>query len=165
MTALRALKAAVGLLGLGLLAGARAAETADAQDLATIKACVERQENARASAETCISIIAKPCLGNNEDTAIPSDIVQCYGREEQAWDELLKAAYKGLHDNLDSDRQTKLRDMQRSWLEARKRTCEFFYDYFQGSMAYPMIASCQNTETARRAIFLRIFARDVAGGK
>jgi hypothetical protein len=32
-------------------------------------------------------------------------------------------------------------------------------------MANPMIAACDNRETARRAIFLRLFAKDVEGRK
>jgi uncharacterized protein YecT (DUF1311 family) len=46
--------------------------------------------------------------------------------------------------------------MQRSWINTRDLTCAFWYDYFQGTMANPMIAYCNNRETARRAIFLRI---------
>jgi uncharacterized protein YecT (DUF1311 family) len=61
---------------------------------------------------------------------------------------------------LDEAQAVKLRDMQRSWLETRKRTCDFYNDYFQGSMAGPMMATCFNRETARRAMFLR--ARDMA---
>jgi uncharacterized protein YecT (DUF1311 family) len=70
-----------------------------------------------------------------------------------------------LHYHLDAGRQAKLRDTQRSWIVARKQSCEFFSDYFQGSIANPMIASCMNRETARRAIFLDVFARDAEGRK
>ena len=43
-----------------------------------------------------------------------------------------------------------------SRIHTRDLTCAFWYDYFQGTMANPMIAYCNNRETARRAIFLRI---------
>src|ERR1700686_3504040 len=66
---------------------------------------------------------------------------------------------------LDSDQQAKLREMQRSWIQTRDLTCMFWYDYFQGTMANPMIAYCNNRETARRAIFLRVFAADIAERK
>ena len=75
---------------------------------------------------------------------------------------MLNDAYATLRDALDDDQRIKLRDMQRSWLETRKRTCAFYYDYFQGSMANPMMANCENRETARRAVFLMGFAEDVA---
>jgi hypothetical protein len=68
----------------------------------------------------------------------------------------------GLMNALGPDQQDKLREMQRSWIHTRDLTCAFWYDYFQGTMANPMIAYCNNRETARRAIFLRIFAADIA---
>ena len=49
---------------------------------------------------------------------------------------------------LDPDQQAKLREMQRSWIHTRDLTCAFWYDYFQGTMANPMIAYCNNRETA-----------------
>jgi uncharacterized protein YecT (DUF1311 family) len=101
----------------------------------------------------------------DEDAAATGQVIACFDREQLAWDQTLNEAYKQLHDHLDAARQAKLRDMQRSWIVARKQSCEFFFDYFQGSMANPMIASCMNLETARRAIFLDVFARDAAGLK
>jgi uncharacterized protein YecT (DUF1311 family) len=65
-----------------------------------------------------------------------------------------------LRDSLDDDQRIKLRDMQRAWLEARKRGCEFLDVYFQGTMSYPMVAYCDHEETARSAIFLFGFAED-----
>jgi len=40
------------------------------------------------------------------------------------------------------------------------RTCAFYWDYFQGTMASPMSAACMNEETARRALFLLGFLHD-----
>jgi uncharacterized protein YecT (DUF1311 family) len=54
-----------------------------------------------------------------------------------------------------------LREMQKSWLDTRERTCAFYYHYFQGTMANPMMANCNNRETARRALFLIGFAEDL----
>ena len=78
---------------------------------------------------------------------------------------LYNDAYKTMMDALEPDQQAKLREMQRSWIHTRDLTCAFWYDYFQGTMANPMIAYCNNRETARRAIFLRIFAADIADRK
>jgi uncharacterized protein YecT (DUF1311 family) len=36
------------------------------------------------------------------------------------------------------------REMQRSWIATRDLSCRFWYEYFQGTMANPMIASCNN---------------------
>jgi uncharacterized protein YecT (DUF1311 family) len=65
-----------------------------------------------------------------------------------------------LRGKLDETQQAKLRDLQRAWIADRKLSCDFFNDFFDGTMAYPMIAACMNRETARRAIFLRLFAAD-----
>ena len=61
--------------------------------------------------------------------------------------------------------QAKLREMQRLWIHTRDLTSAFWYDYFQGTMANPMIAYCNNRETARRAIYLKVFATDIADRK
>jgi uncharacterized protein YecT (DUF1311 family) len=53
--------------------------------------------------------------------------------------------------------------MQRAWIESRDRTCAFYWDYFQGTMASPMTAFCSNRETARRALFLLGFLADAEG--
>ena len=45
-----------------------------------------------------------------------------------------------------------MREMQRAWITSRDKSCGFIYDYFEGSMANPMIAACQNRETGRRAL-------------
>jgi uncharacterized protein YecT (DUF1311 family) len=76
---------------------------------------------------------------------------------------MLNEAFRKLRDGLDDGQRAKLIDMQRSWIEARDKTCAFYYDYFEGTMANPMIANCDNRETARRAIFLMGFADDMAG--
>jgi len=62
------------------------------------------------------------------------------------------------------DQRVKLRNMERSWIETRNKTSQFYY-YFDGSMANPMIANCLNRETARRAIFLRDLANNLTSRK
>jgi uncharacterized protein YecT (DUF1311 family) len=160
------LRLALVVFGLGVLAAAPAlAEAADPHDVSAVAACLKSKEAAKQPPENCVSIIARPCFGGDEDAAATGQVIACFDREQLAWDQTLNEAYKQLHDHLDAAGQAKLRDMQRSWIVARKQSCEFFFDYFQGSMANPMIASCMNLETARRAIFLDVFARDAAGLK
>jgi uncharacterized protein YecT (DUF1311 family) len=47
--------------------------------------------------------------------------------------------------------------MQRAWIAARDRSCAFYWDYHQGTIAVPMVAYCMLRETARRVMFLRGF--------
>jgi uncharacterized protein YecT (DUF1311 family) len=157
------------VFSLGALASIAAApasaETADPHDVSAVAACLKSKEAAKEPPESCVSIIARPCFGGDEGAAAAGQVSACFNREQLAWDQLLNESYKQLHDHLDAGRQAKLRDTQRSWIVARKQSCEFFSDYFQGSIANPMIASCMNRETARRAIFLDTFARDAEGRK
>ena len=55
--------------------------------------------------------------------------------------------------------------MQRAWMTSRDKTCGFIYDYFEGSMANPMIAACTSRATGMQALFLLSFANDVAERK
>ena len=109
--------------------------------------------------------VAKPCMGGDEAAAGGRRQIDCLDRERLVWDKIVNDSYKAMMNALDSDQQTKLREMQRSWIHTRDLTCAFWYDYFQGTMANPMIAYCNNRETARRAIYLRVFATDIADRK
>ena len=43
---------------------------------------------------------------------------------------------------------------------SRDKTCDFYWDFYQGTMATPMSADCVNRETAQRALFLLGFLND-----
>lgn len=92
-------------------------------------------------------------------------MVACLDAGQQQWDRVLNASFQALIKGLEAEQQTKLREMQRIWLQSRAATCAFYQDYFDGTMTNPMIANCMNRETARRAIFLKGFADDLAQRK
>jgi len=147
------------------------ADDPPAKDLATIGDCLRKQEKRKggstqeADEAACLMTVAKPCMGGDETAAADRRKMDCLDRERLVWDKMLNGSYQTMMKALDSDQQTKLREMQRSWMQTRDLTCGFWYDYFQGTMANPMIAYCNNRETARRAIFLRVFAADIADRK
>jgi uncharacterized protein YecT (DUF1311 family) len=130
------------------------------KDLNAVQACLKSKPQSTAGQERCIEVVAKPCIGD-EGARADFEVVACLRREQAVWDQLLNAAYRKLQNSLADDQREKLRDMQRSWLQSREQTCEFYYHYFQGTMAKSMIANCENRETARRAIFLVGFADDL----
>ena len=135
------------------------AEAPNAADVNAVETCLKsKQGNDRAA---CAGVVASSCIGD-EAAAADRQIIDCFDREQLVWDKKLNDAYASLHKALDDNQRVKLRDMQRSWLETRKRTCAFYYDYFQGLMANPMIANCENLETARRAVYLMGFAEDAS---
>jgi uncharacterized protein YecT (DUF1311 family) len=145
------------------------ADAPAAKDIATIGDCLHHRGKPRASQEAeeaaCLMTVARPCMGGDEAGASSRRKIGCLDRERLVWDQIVNDCYKAMMATLDADQQTKLREMQRSWIQTRDLTCAFWYDYFQGTMAHPMIAYCNNRETARRAIFLRVFATDIADRK
>ena len=160
-------------LALALIVGlplpARAEDAPVAKDVAAIGDCLRKQDkrgggSQEADEAACLMTVAKPCIGD-EGAATSRRQIDCLDRERRVWDQILNESYKTMMNTFDPDQQAKLREMQRSWIANRDLTCAFWYDYFQGTMANPMIASCNNRETARRAIFLRVFATDIADRK
>jgi uncharacterized protein YecT (DUF1311 family) len=162
------------LLTLALIAAVSVPARADdlpAKDVATISDCLRKQAQKKggssqeADEAACLMTVAKPCMGGDEAAAVDRRKIDCLDRERLVWDKMLNDSYKTMMNALDPDQQTKLREMQRSWIHTRDLTCAFWYDYFQGTMANPMIAYCNTRETARRAIYLRIFAIDISERK
>ena len=95
----------------------------------------------------------------------PSEVIACEDRERAVWDSVLNESYRRLREALDEGQKGKLQAMPRAWMASRDKNCEFLYDYFQGTMANPMIAACLRRATGMQALYLRGFADDVAERK
>jgi uncharacterized protein YecT (DUF1311 family) len=114
------------------------------------------------AAESCIGTLSQPCL-DADKTKSTAGVNACNERERAVWHEILNESYRRLRAKLDADQQGKLRYMQRAWIASRDATCNFYWDYYQGTMASPMSASCVNQETAWRASFLLGLLLDAEG--
>lgn len=136
----------------------------NAKDVATIQTCIKAKTGRSWAWEGCIGKVSEPCV-KEHPKEVPSDVIACYAREQAVWDDILNTSYQSLRKALDEDQQVKLREMQRAWITSRDKNCAFLYDYFQGSMANPMIAACQSRATGMQALYLRGFADDVADRK
>jgi uncharacterized protein YecT (DUF1311 family) len=134
------------------------------RDATVIQDCLMAKGLAARDREKCIDIVANPCMGPDAPAPQPpSNIIQCFGREQLVWDGIIEQVVSKLKDGgLDDDQRAKLQGMQRAWLEDRDKSCAFYHDFFQGTLANPMMANCLNRETARRAIFLKGFADEIA---
>lgn len=130
----------------------------------SVEACLAASK-VRPNSDMCIGVTSNPCIGPDEESKPDSAVIACLDSERRQWDKVLNASFQALIKGLEPGQQQKLRDMQRSWIDTRDRTCGFYYDYFEGTMANPMIANCLNRETARRAVFLKGFADDLAERK
>jgi uncharacterized protein YecT (DUF1311 family) len=145
------------------------AEAPAPKDVAAIADCLRKQDGKRgayqeATEAACLMVVAKPCMGD-EAAAADRRRIDCLDRERLVWEGMVAQSDAAMMKALEPEQQAKLREMQQAWSRSRELTCGFWYDYFEGTMANPMIASCNNRETARRAIFLRVFAADIAGRK
>jgi uncharacterized protein YecT (DUF1311 family) len=147
-----------------LIAPALAQEKPDAKDAGAIEKCMKAKTARSWAWEACIGTVSEPCVKKHPQE-VPSEVIACYARERAVWDDILNKSYQSLRKALDDDQQTKLRDMQRAWITSRDKTCGFLYDYFQGTMANPMIAACTSRATGMQALYLRGFADDVADRK
>jgi uncharacterized protein YecT (DUF1311 family) len=127
----------------------------EARDSATVQDCIKSKSGAE---EGCIGVVSAPCLRDVGDANW--EVNACIGREKAVWDDVLNETFRRLRDKLDDEQKIKLRDMQRAWITSREKTCTFYWDFFQGTMASPMSAECNRRETGRRAIFLIGFLRD-----
>ncbi|MDB5601466.1 MAG: hypothetical protein JWN71_3510 [Xanthobacteraceae bacterium] len=143
------------MLTLLTLAPATAQEPGDPKsaDAPAIRTCVTEKTPAKGKPNPCVETIAKTCMievGNDYDGTQRD----CYRRGAQAWDVILNEEYGRLREGLDSARFNVLRNQQRAWLKKKTAKCDGIYAQFQGTMAYPMMAFCENRETALRALVL-----------
>jgi uncharacterized protein YecT (DUF1311 family) len=143
---------------------ALAQDKPDARDAAVVQDCIKAKTGAHWNWEHCIGIISEVC-SKDEPSMAPSEVIACYAREQVVWDDILNQSYRRLREALDDKQQSKLREMQRAWIASRDKNCAFIYDYFQGSMANPMMAACMSRATGMQALFLLGFANDVAERK
>ena len=150
-------------VALMLAATTSRAEKLTARDSAVVQSCIKSAGNDREQLERCIGVVANPCA-EEPDAQSTADQVACAARERAVWDDILNETFRRLREHLDAKQTIKLRDMQRAWIGSRNRTCDFYWDFFQGTMASPMSAFCYNRETARRALFLLAFLNTAEGG-
>ncbi len=120
----------------------------------------EIEKPGSASWETCIESRVQALCWAERKRQTAERITACLRREKLVWDRLSTSAFRKLRDGLDESQRAKLIDMQRSWIRNARQTCASLR-LFQGTMANPMIANCDNRET-RGAPFSMGFADDMA---
>jgi uncharacterized protein YecT (DUF1311 family) len=133
-----------------------------ARDIVAAQACIKAKTGRNWAWENCLGVVSGKCL-KNEASMPSSEVIACIQRETKVWNAILNETFRRLREKLDDAQRAKLREMQQAWIASRDRSCAFFYDYFEGSMANPMIAACTSRETARRALFLLGFLNDAEG--
>jgi uncharacterized protein YecT (DUF1311 family) len=134
----------------------------DAIASAAIRDCIKTAGAKDGKWETCIGLVSKPCLDRDE-TRTTAAIIACIDREQKVWIDILSETFRRFYAKVDDKQRTKLEEMQRVWIVSRAKTCAFYWDYFQGTKASVMGASCDNREIGRRALFFLGFLNDADG--
>jgi uncharacterized protein YecT (DUF1311 family) len=158
----KAVLVAVAAMLLTVASGGAEPAKPDARDSSAVQSCIKSVGANLLRAERCIGMVADPCLKRPAAQSTAGQVA-CADRELVVWDDILNETYRRLRDKLDDEQKAKAREMQRAWIDSRDRTCGFYWDYFQGTMASPMGALCRNRETAPRALFLLGFLNDAEG--
>jgi uncharacterized protein YecT (DUF1311 family) len=110
------------------------------------------RDAAPSRAESCIQVVATPCLEGARSTAAE---VQCYDRETSVWDAKLNAAYQKLLAKGDDEEAAEgFRKTQQAWITFRDASCIQAWLVFKGTMAAPMQAYCRMEKTAQQALWL-----------
>lgn len=143
----------VSIILLSLSGAAYAQEKLRADDSQKIQECIKANDSKNLGTEQCIGVVANPCL-ETPDGQSTAGQAGCYRREQLVWDDILNETYRRLQGSFEGKLKTGLRDVQRAWIESRKLQCQFYHDVIQGTLSNVVGASCFNTETARRAIYL-----------
>jgi uncharacterized protein YecT (DUF1311 family) len=133
------------------------AQKVDPRDAAAVDACIKDARGKSGHLEACIGTVADACLGETAGQAT-ARAQACYNREHLVWEEMLDATYERLRKGLQGTQASKLQSSQKVWLEARKQTCEFYWEFLRGTAASPHAGACYMRETANRAIYLQFFA-------
>jgi uncharacterized protein YecT (DUF1311 family) len=149
---------AVMLVALGVTAAQAQDPKPTAKDIAAIRACPDKNaENGDAAERNCIHrLVAMPCTKRPQGQST-AGMADCFRVEQVIWETLLAENLKKLSEELDGGQKEKLKAMQDAWATSRERTCAFYWDKIQGSIATYLAASCMARETARRALLLRFF--------
>lgn len=128
------------------------------QELTAVRYCFAKYEDKLEIETNCLfKLVAEPCM-EEEGGYSTFGMAACHRVEAKIWDRILNENFRELLVDLkDKEREKKLREMQRTWIVSRDRTCEFYDREIHGSQAIPMGAACMARETARRAILLKSF--------
>ena len=128
----------------------------DPKDAAAIEDCLKPYRAKKERASACVGVIADPCLKDPKSQPL-SAATACHVRERLVWDDILHKTYEQLRQKVDDPQWAKLRDMQKSWTEARRQVCDFYWEFFRGTVATPHAEGCYRRETAEHALYLMFF--------
>jgi len=132
----------------------------DPKDAAVIIKCLRAGGVKGGDRQSCVGLVSTPCLQDDQANRTTVGMDKCGDREFFVWNDILEKVSQRIHKDLDAKQRKKLESIQKSWIAARNGSCGFYWDYFKGTMAGPLVAECMADETARRVLFLLGFVED-----
>ena len=102
-------------------------------------------------AQNCFGRIADQCLDREKDHSTAGQ-VHCSHTEYLAWDFLLNQYYRDIMAQTTDIQKKSLRDTQRLWIKYKQEKCHYWRTLIDGTMASPIIVSCQSQMTFDRVI-------------
>ena len=126
---------------------------------AALEGCVAERKGARSAAK-CAGLIAEPCLKLSEGSA-PLAAADCYRWEAAGWMNLLEDYRGRLSRRFEADRRkrARLQEAEAGWASDRTPRCDKAASRI-GQPSEPAASACELKESSRRAVYLRLLARD-----
>ena len=125
-------------------------------DLQIVHACLTSRTASLSS--TCIGVASDACL---KGTTSPQQRAQCMTRERAVWDLFLNNDYQALMANLRFKARRELRIIERRFLAATERRCNFVRTAWEREYAHDVeraeIEKCWMQATAVQWLWLRDF--------
>jgi uncharacterized protein YecT (DUF1311 family) len=137
------------------------ARKAAAEDIAAIQGCLEKHRNREQRGRECVGLLAEPCAREARSKSAAA-VVACHVREHLVWEDVLSRTYEQVRAKVDAAQSGKLHESQRAFTEARRRSCDFFWEFYRGPLAGPQAESCYRRTTASRALDLMILNEGTA---
>lgn len=130
----------------------RAADAPQAADVRAIEACVADAAKTHKPPETCVGRVYGACVERESTTAAMN---ACVDREFLVWDTRLNRAYDKLMGLLEPDAKPLLREIERLFISAKDKKCQFDYVANGGGTMWSTTGSeCAAAETARQSLWL-----------
>jgi uncharacterized protein YecT (DUF1311 family) len=120
-----------------------------------IEACLAKQAAAaNPKPVACVGLIKGPC-DDTINAGGEAAHATCSDNETAAWDVLLNRSWATLAANMEPEKFTALKAVQKLWLSYRDAKCAYLAKDDESMMGYMAAADCRMDETARRALELR----------
>jgi uncharacterized protein YecT (DUF1311 family) len=134
------------------------AQSQTSESVAFITRCLDQEWKEGTYGDRCYGGFTEACLASPERKGFAGR-VECLALEYRAWNELLDSLNKRIAVSLPSNIRGKFDKAHRAWIDSRKLSCEFHWDYVGRGVARAAVENCFARETANRVLYLESITR------